>query len=175
MLTGWKLSYEFDEGATSTLGRTLCHSPSVHQVSLHIPLDPVTWLVFPTVYHSMQFLGIQWGSAHPVLTLTWQESFPPSLKPAQIMLLVIEPYEALHLVLDTMGTLTSCRFWGKGRGTARGKKSVVNIDSGLQSTVSCVLSCSKCVLSRDTFIRIIINLIIRIYVLKCTISVALRV
>lgn len=89
------------------------------------------------------FLVFNQGTARPVLTLTWQESFPPSLKPAHIMLLVSELYEALHLVLDTMGTLTSCSVWGKGRETARGKKSVVNIDSGLQSTVSCFLPHSQ--------------------------------
>lgn len=144
MVTGWKRESEEDT-SVQLWWRSHLHTWSVHQVSSHIPLDPV-WLsdcFSPPSSPPRNFLVFKQGSAHPVLTLTWQESFPPSLKPAQIMLLVIEPYEALHLVLDTMGTLTSCSVWGKGRETARGKKSVVNIDSGRQATVSCFLPHSQ--------------------------------
>lgn len=51
------------------------------------------------------------------VTLTWQESFPPS--PAHSMLSVIELYAALQTLLDTIGTLTSCRVWGEGSWTER--------------------------------------------------------
>lgn len=46
-----------------------------------------------------------------VYVFTWQESFPPMVRPAQIIWLVIPPYAELHWVLDTMGTFTSCSVW----------------------------------------------------------------
>lgn len=53
--------------------------------------------------------------------LTWHESLPPSGSPAQSMLSVRVEYAALQVLVDTMGTLTSCSVPGNGRGTVNAK------------------------------------------------------
>lgn len=68
--------------------------------------------VFPDVFLILH--------VHVNFFVTWQASFPPSLRPAQIMLSVMTPppYLQSHWWFPTTGTWTSIRFSGGGRGTA---------------------------------------------------------